>query len=155
MQSKVMTGARAKVYVGTNPIGIFTNVSYGLQYDVQPIFILGRFGPDESVITGQDAVQINASGWRVIGAGPHAMEGARVPRLQDLLFHEEMQITIVDRREDGTEAYTTVHRVRPVGYSTSISARGVQELSISFIGLSVTDESGPQNDPGASSLPDV
>lgn len=152
-QSETMHGGRARLILGNQIIGIFTDVSYGVVYDNQPIYVLGAFGPVEIVLTGQEAVSINATGWRVVGTGPHSEKGGAVPKLQDLLTHEDTFIEIFDRK-NSSKAIMTVKGVRPTGYSTSISSRGVQQIQVSMIGLTVEDESGEQGEAaGATSFP--
>lgn len=155
MPAKVMTGARAQLIV-TDPttntgkvVGIFNNVSWGLAYDAQPIYILGRYSPAETVYTGQEPVSISATGWRAVDSGPHV--AAKVPNLLDLMNHEYMELAVFDRQTN--KMIAKIHSVRPTGYSTSVAARGVQEVSVSFIGLLVDDESTTNAElPGASDL---
>ena len=151
-QARVMHGARAKMNVGSNTVGIFTNVSYGVQYDAQPIYILGAFAPQEIGYTGQEAINISASGWRVVGHGPHDPNGAQVPKLQDLLRHDDITLSLFDR-QDSRNPVMVVTGVRPTGYSTTVNSRGLQEITVTFLGLQLSDESGPQNEPGAVTLP--
>lgn len=145
-QAKVMHGARAIVKIGGIARGIFTNVSYSVQYDAQPVYGLGRFGPHEIALTGVQPVSVQASGWRIVDTkekkrGPHIE--ASIPRLDELLRHEDTTITIEDRQDPDTPILH-VSGVRPLGYQTSISARGLQEISCSFMGLAATDETGDQ-----------
>lgn len=141
---KVMSGARAKFGI-VDPatgqaryVGIFNNVSYGLTYDAQPAYILGRYSPAEIDYTAQEPVNITASGWRVIDHGAHAE--AKVPALADLLTHEYLVLTIVDR-QNPTRNIATFRNVRPTGYSTTISARNLEEVTVTFVGIFVDDES--------------
>lgn len=156
MPAKVMTGARAQLMIvdpntGEGKVmGIFSNVSYGLTYGAEPIFILGRYSPDEIVYTSQEAVSIQASGWRVIDAGPHTV--AKVPKLADLLRHEYIELAIFDRQTN--KRIAKIHSVRPTSYSTSLANRQPEEVSITFMGLLVDDESTENAElPGASQLP--
>lgn len=146
---RVMSGPRAKLAIvipgqQARYVGVFQNVSWGLTYAAEPIFILGSFGPVEIEYTAQEAVQITCSGWRVIERGPHAEMG--VPRLQDLLLHEYLELMIEDRqsREQGKPdqivRIAKFRNVRPVGYSTQISARQLEEVTVTFMGLRVDDE---------------
>jgi len=138
-----VTGARAKVYIAdpntgkAELIGIFNSVSLGLTYDVQPVYILGRFGPAASVYTGQEPVSVQCGGFRVVGAGVHLM--ARMPNVKDLLTHEYIQIVVHDR-QSGKKLHV-VNECRPVSYSTTISARDIEQINITYIGLRVDDES--------------
>jgi len=152
-----MTGARAKVYIadpnnGGSPVlvGIFNSVAWGLNFEVRPVEILGRFSPDELVYTAQDAISIQCSGFRVVGNGPHAM--ARMPNTRDLLTHEYLQMVILDR-QTGQEI-AKFHSVRPVSYQTTLNARNLEEVSVSYMGLLVDDESTQLTERSdASSLP--
>ncbi len=149
VKAKTMTGARAKLWVNGVLTGIFSNVSYGVTYDVSPIYILGRFNVAELVYTGMDVVNITATGFRVMENGPYA--NASVPQLQDLLNHEDIVIQLIDRQAASAQKANvmTVTGVRPLGFSTSSSARGASDLTVNFQGMLLEDESGNQDDVGA------
>ena len=139
-----MSGARAKLQIvdpnkggSSQVVGIFANVSYALAYDAQPVYILGRYSAAEIDYTSQEPVQVTASGFRVINQGAHAQ--ARVPALADLLRHEYITLEIIDRQTGATIA--KIRNVRPTGYSTSISARQLEEITVNFMGILVDDES--------------
>jgi len=156
MPAKVMTGARAQLMIvdpntGEGKVmGIFNNVSVGLTYGAEPIFLLGRYSPDEIVYTSQEAVTVEASGWRVVEFGPHVV--AKVPQLSDLLLHEYIELAIFDRQTN--ERIAKIHSVRPTSWSTTISARQPEEIRVTFIGLLVDDESTTNAElPSASTLP--
>lgn len=139
---KTMTGARAQLAVidpNTNEakiLGIFNSVNYGLTYDVEPIYIMGRYSAAETVYTAQSPVGVSATGWRVIGNGPH--KAAKVPALSDLMAHEYMELAIYDRQTG--QFIAKIHSVRPTGYSTSMAARSPEEVTVNFVGLLVDDE---------------
>lgn len=155
---KVMNGARAVVRVagsGANagqPIGSFSSFSYGLNYDVQPAYILGRYSAAELGYTGMEPVRCSASGWRIVKNGPHV--AAKMPRLQDLLQHEYIQIDVLDRQTG--EVIAIIKDVRPESYSSHITSRALTEVTHTFVGLLVDDESVSNNEsPGANDLPPV
>ena len=139
-------GARAKLFIDGKACGIFNSVNYSLAYDMQPVYILGRFSPSEIVATGQEAINIAASGFRIFDRGPHV--SAKVPHLQDLLGLGEISLAIEDRENPGKPIMTVVG-VKVQGYSTSINARAVQEISVTFIGLRLSDESGSNDEEGS------
>lgn len=142
MAPKVMSGARAKLQIidpntgAATTLGIFANVSYALAYDAQPAYILGRYSAAEIDYTSQEPVQVSASGFRVVGQGAHTH--ASVPDLKSLLTHEYITLQIVDRQSG--QAIAKISNVRPTGYSTSISARQLEEITVNFIGILVDDE---------------
>lgn len=151
-QSKIMHGARAQVYVGTKLIGVFTNVSYGSTYDIQPAYILGRFSPAELTYTAAEPISISASGWRVVGAGPYSEEGSGMPLLQDLLTASDVTFSIWDRQLN--KKIMTVEGVRHAGFNTSIAPRALEEMSLNFVGLRLSDENESNNESeGATDLP--
>jgi len=151
--NKVMHGARAIIAIGGRSIGIFSQVSYSLVYDVSPVFILGRLGPAELGYTAQEAVSVSCSGWRVLDSGPHARTGGNVPFVNNLLTQDDVTITIYDRVT--AKPIMTVVGCKCQGYSTSISHRQMQEITVNFIGLSISDESPVSNveGAGANSMP--
>lgn len=142
MVAKTMTGARAQLIISDpstqtgKVVGIFNNVSWGLAYDAQPIYVMGRHSAAEIVYTAQEAVNISASGFRIVDSGAHV--SAKVPQLQDLLTSEYMSLAIFDRQT--SKMIAKMHSVVSLGYSTSITARGVQEISCNFMALLVDEE---------------
>jgi hypothetical protein len=154
--SKVMHGARAQLIIAdpntgkSGVVGIFTSVSYGLALDVQEVPLLGRYSPDELVYTASEAVNVTASGFRVVDAGPHAV--AAVPELSTLMQHEYISLAIYDRQTNKLVA--RIENCRPTGYSTTINARQLEEVTVTFRGLLVHDETVTNSEsPGASTLP--
>lgn len=142
MAPKVMSGARAKLQIydpvkGTITLGIFANVSYAMSYDAQPVYILGRFSAASIDYTAQEVVQVTASGFRVYNEGAH--KHASVPELGKLLESEYITLQIVDR-VNPAKPIAVIRNVRPTGYSTSISARQLEEITVNFVGILVDDE---------------
>ena len=103
---KTLHGARATLSIDGKIVGLYSQVSYGVQYDVQPAYILGRHSPGELVYTAQEPVQISCTGFRVFNNGPHG--DAKVPKLQDLLNHSDISISVFDRQNPGTPLMTAV-----------------------------------------------
>lgn len=139
--ASTLTGARAKLYIDGKLAGVFTSCSWGVSYDTAPMYILGKFNAAEIVYTGMDVIEVNVSGFRVLRNGPHKI-GA-VPHLKDLLTHQEISLQLVDRLSG--EVTMNVINVRPTGYSSETSARGVQSLNIRFQGTEAMDESLPSD----------
>lgn len=160
-KSKVLHGARAVLWIGSTPIGIFNNVSYGVTYDISPVFILGRTGAAELAYTGMEVIQVTAAGFRILENGPFAVvdkdSGASlIPKLQDVLNYQDLVISLHDRLEtDPTRGIIMeLTNVKPQGFSSSVGARGLQEMTCTFLGLHLSDESGSNNeDPTAVDLP--
>jgi len=160
-KSKVLHGARAVLWVGTTPVGLFNNVSYGVTYDVSPVYILGRASAAELAYVGMEVIEISASGFRILGNGPFGTidkgtGSALVPRLQEILTYQDLVVSLHDRLETDPEKgnIMTVTNVKPRGFSSSVGARGLQEMTVNLVGLYLSDESGPNNEPASAvSLP--
>jgi len=148
-QQKILHGSRAQLQVNGRTIGLFSQVSYGVQYDATPSYVLGRFSPAEITYTGQEAISVTATGFRVVDNGPHAV--ASVPKLQELLNHEDITLAIYDRQTN--KLIMSVVGCRPTGFSTGVATRSVADVTVNFLGLRLSDESGESNESsGASDL---
>lgn len=148
--SKVMVGARAKIYVNNQLVGIYETCTYNMNIGTEPIHILGRYSADEIVATSYEAVTLSCSGFRIVGQGPHVLPA--VPKLQDLMGLEGITITVVDR-QTGQAILTAIGCV-PNSYSGNHNARATSRITINYTGLRVSDESGAQDEgAGAVSLP--
>ena len=151
--SKVMTGARAKIYVNNKLVGIFETCTYNMNIGTEPIHLLGRFGPDEITPTSYEAVTISCSGFRVVGNGPHVLPA--VPKLQDLLNLSGVTITVVDRQQTDPKKATILTAIGcvPNSYNGNHNARATSRITINYTGLVISDEDGDQSEAGAVSLP--
>jgi hypothetical protein len=136
-----MSGARAQLIISDGKearvVGIFNNVSYGLTYSAHDVYTLGRFSANEIVYTAQETMHITASGFRVVDHGPHV--SAKLPTLLDLIEQPELEIWIKDRQTDKTIA--RIHHVKATSFSTTISARNLEEVTVTFMGIEFEDES--------------
>lgn len=130
-QSKILHGARAVLYLGNQPQGIFNSCSYSMGYDVAPAWILGRFSPAELVYTGAEVVNLNLSGYRVLDNG--SFETGRIPLLSELLTAEGYTVMLMDRATD--KIIMKVVDAKPTGFSGSVSSRSLQEQSMTMQGL--------------------
>jgi hypothetical protein len=149
MPSKVMVGARAKVYVDNQLVGIFEGCTWNVNVGVEAIHLLGRYSPDEITPTSYEAVTLNCSGFRVIGSGVHVLP--KFPKVQDLLSLEGVTIAVVDR-QSGTNVLTAIGCVGTTN-SGGYNARAASRVQINYTGLRISDESGDQDEAGAVSLP--
>lgn len=158
---KVMSGARAKV--GTyNPatgqtewVGIYSNVSYGVVYDTQAAYILGRYSAADVDYTAVELVNMTATGWRVINFGPHTT--GRLPRLADLLHHQYLTFAVADRLLEEQTAdgrIAVIRKVRPTSFNTTISARQLEDMTMTYVGILCDDEDGiNEENPLSTDLP--
>ena len=159
-KSKVLNGARAVLWIGTTPVGIFNSCQYGVNYDVQPAYILGRYSAAELIYTGMEVIGLSMSGFRVTDHGPFSVvdreTGARlVPRLQDLMTYDDISVSLHDRMEtDPNKPIMVVTMVKPVGFNSTMAARALSDLSVTMQGIHFSDEEGDQDESaGSSDLP--
>jgi hypothetical protein len=156
-----MHGARAKVGVhdpstgDTKIIGSFSSVSYGVTYETQPAWILGRYTAAAIDYTSVDIVQITCSGWRVVGHGWHV--DAKLPRVQDLLTADYIELVVIDRQAEvlgGEPRIARITQVRPTSGSGGFEARQLSGTTHTYVGLLVSDESVTNAEhPSAADLP--
>lgn len=150
MPSKVMVGARAKVYVNNQLVGIYETCTYNMNIGTEPIHLLGRYSPDEITPTSYEAVTVSCSGFRVVGQGPHVLPA--VPKLQDIIALEGVTLTVVDR-QTGLAILTAIGCVAN-SYNGNHNARATSRVTVNYTGLRISDESGDQDESaGAVSLP--
>ena len=158
--AKTFTGARAIVKVTdvngkAQIVGVFDSCTWAVNHGLEPLHMLGRYNPQEIAINSYEAVTVNCSGFRLIDNGPHV--GARVPKLEDLLNFQTVDLSITDRQSGST--LLIVSDCVPINYSTQINARATSRIQITYTGIVAADESGAQEDgviEGASgSLPAV
>ena len=155
MPAKVLSGARAKLgfYDGNtvNYVGIFSDVSYGVTYDVQPAYILGRYSAAELDYTAMEVVHITANGFRIVNHG--WFKDALFPSLNQLMTANYLTMSCLDR-QTGKEV-ARIDFVRPVSATGGFSARQLSTSTHSYMGILCADESKPDNNesPGAMNLP--
>jgi hypothetical protein len=150
-QSKIFTGARAKVTINGKVVGLFSNASWSIRQEKAPQFILGRYNPAEITPTTQEAVQLTLTGYRVIDAGPYAVAGAS--HLYQLLTEEDFSVSIEDRQLK--KSIFQANGCRVTGWSSGAASRGVSDIRVDIIGTIAWDESVKSDeDTGAVNLTD-
>lgn len=150
MASKVMVGARAKVYIDNVLVGIFENCNYNSSIGVEAIHLLGRYSPDEITPTSYEAVTLSCSGFRVVKSGVHVLP--KFPKVQDILGLEAVTITVVDRQTKET-VLTAIGCIGTTNTGNH-NARATSRITVNYTGLRLSDESGAQDEgAGAVNLP--
>lgn len=137
-RAKILTGARAKVLINGQLVGLFSQCTWSIRQGKDPAFILGRYNPAEITPTTQEAVQLSLSGYRVVDAGPYKVANATL--LKNLLNEEDFSIAILDRQTNKT-IFTAVG-CRVQGWSSGVAARGVSDIRIDVTGIRGEDEFG-------------
>ena len=149
--SKIMTGARALISIGNKQIGFFSSCDWSYSIDVQPAYVLGRYGVAEPTYTSAPPVTVRCAGFRAFDGssenGPHQLlssgDSKLVPTLNDLLNAQSVDIVIVDR-QNPDKVFMKVVNAKSTGYNTSLRAREQQTMSVEFVGMRVT--AGSENE---------
>lgn len=154
--TSVMSGARARcAFVNgsqLNFIGIYSDCSYGVSYDVEPVYILGRYSAAASEYTSASIIQLSCSGWRAINSGFYSATGGNMPKLQELISAGYMTFVIHDRQTD--KEIARIEKVRPASGSVGFSMRQLSSGTYTYVGIMASDESGPVGEsPNAMDLP--
>lgn len=150
MSQKTMNGARAKVRVDGQIVGIFDSCQYGANLGTEAIHILGRYSADEIAINSYEAVQVNCSGFRIVDQGMHVLPAA--PKVQDLLNFQRIQLEIEDRQTK--KNIGIIKDCVPQSWGEAQQAKGTTRINISYIGIQLSDEDGDQAESdGATTLP--
>ena len=137
-KAKILTGARAKVLINGNVVGLFSNCTWSLNQEKVAQFILGRFSPAEITPTSQEAVSVTLRGYRVVDSGPYKVANATL--LKNLLQEEDFSVVILDR-QTGKSIFTAVG-CRVLGWSSGVAAKGVSDIELRILGLRAEDEFG-------------
>lgn len=141
---RVLSGARAKVGFlqndTVNYIGIYSDVSYTTAIDQQAVYILGRFSAASIDPVALEVVNISATGWRVLDHGPFAKTGGNFTQLQNLMTDGYLTFSIMDRQSEKEIARIT--GVRPASATGGFSMRQLSNVTFSYVGLLLSDESG-------------
>jgi hypothetical protein len=156
----VLHGARAKMGIfdsGPNgkftPVGIFSDVSWSVSYDVQGAWILGRYTAAATEYVAQDLIHVNATGYRIVDHSWYA--DAKFPKLFELANAGYLTMMVEDRQSG--KNIGTIKKLRPATASVGFSPRSLSAVTHTYIGILYTDETATNNDEGegAMSLPDA
>lgn len=150
MAQNIMHGARAQLLIEGKVVGLFSQVSYGVNYDAQPSYILGRHSAAEITYTGQEPISISATGFKVVDKG--AFVSAGVPQLNELMTFVDLKLSIFDRLTN--KEIMTCYEVKPVSFSTGLAARSISDFQVSFLATRLSEDNLSGNEgTGASEIP--
>jgi hypothetical protein len=147
--AKTLTGGRGKVYIDNALVGIFDSCSWSGGMAVEPIYILGRASAAEIVPTAFETVNVSCSGFRVVDNGIHTLP--KFPKFQDFLNLQGIKIDIVDRQTG--KMIASITDCVPTSHNQGVNARATSRISINFMGIKLTDESGDQAEVDPVNLP--
>lgn len=155
--SKVIVGGRSVVSItdangNTQVIGIFESCQVNESLSTEDIHLLGRYSPDEIVVTAYNAVTANCSGFKVYGHGAKIL--GKFPKLNDLLTLGPVTLTVADRQNPAGSAMVTIINCIPDTNGTNFQTKATSRVNLSYRGTMLTDESSQgDSESGAVSLP--
>jgi hypothetical protein len=151
-QAKVFNGAQALMYVDGILVGLFDSCTYTVNITTEAIHILGRYSAAEITPTAYEAVDVNCSGFRIIGNGGHKLP--KFPKLQDILNLETITLTLVNRKGGPQAApIMVVENCVPTSLGNGAQAKSTSRIQVSYRGTKASDEDGIQDEGGAANLP--
>lgn len=150
---KIMSGARAIFRINNKVVAFATNVNYSVSHPHQAVNVLGRYSTARhepvgaEVSFGCTAMRFTATAGK--GNSPQKKGAENImPRLQDILSTDELQVEIIDRATD--ETLLMVSRAKMTQRSGSMGSRDLLSESWQFVGIVAEDsDSGPQNESSA------
>lgn len=134
---KTVHGARAKISLNNQVIGIWTSFDYSVAYDVAAVYILGRFSAAELVTTAIEPVNIDASGFRIVKNG--FFKQGQLTQLKDLLNQEGIVVTVIDRQNPDLRL-AVIKGCKPTSTTMSVSAKQLATGRNSYMGLLMDEE---------------
>lgn len=135
--STVTTGARVVFRINGAKVAFANAITYSLSHQLQPVDVLDQPEPAEYAETGY-TVSFTSTQFRVPGQSPRGL--GLVPRLRELLTQPELTAELVDRITGQT--IFLIERVKANQEDFNTDARSLAQLTISFLGIKLSDEAG-------------
>ncbi len=135
--SVTSTGARVVFRVNGQKVAFANAINYTVAHAHQPVDVLDQLAPAEYAETGY-TVNFTATLFRVAGQSPLSV-GLR-PKLQDILTQPELTAELIDRVTGQT--LFLIERVKCTQEDFNVDARALAQLTLSFVGIKMSDESG-------------
>lgn len=136
--SQTSTGARVVFRVQGQKIAFANAFNYTVAHAHQPVDVLDQLEPAEYAETGY-TVNFTANMFRIADQSAIAL-GLR-PKLQNILTQPELTAELIDRVTGKTLAL--LERVKCTQEDLSVDARSLAQLTLSFVAIKQTDETGP------------
>lgn len=135
--SLTSTGARVVFRVNGAKIAFANAINYTVAHAHQPVDVLDQLTPAEYAETGY-TVNFTATMFRV--SNQSALSLGLRPKLQDILLQPELTAELIDRITGVT--LFLIERVKCTQEDFNVDARSLAQLTLSFVGIKMSDESG-------------
>jgi hypothetical protein len=157
-RSLTLNGARALIEIGGVIVGCFESCTWSSTISTETIHTLGRYSAHEIVSTAYEQVDVNCSGFRIMGANPNDAKGGGFAKISQLLTQETVTITIVDRQSAtdaagaGSVKVLTVTGCVPTSYSSGFQAKSASRFQVSYRGTRADYSSDVSDSESASAV---
>ena len=143
-KGRLFTGARARFSIEGIKVGYARSVSVTEEIEYQPVEILDNIRVEEFVAIAY-RVTFTASQFRIIGQTIKslgffpAVGGNTAEHLENILVSGDLVATVEDTRTG--RIYATIEQVKVASHNWTIDARGVVGEDLTFVAVTVKDES--------------
>jgi hypothetical protein len=147
--ARSFNGSRCVLTLDGRTVGIAQSVGVSIGFQVDPIFVIGKYETAELVPNSQQPVNITMRMVRIIGVSP--LEKLRVPTLDDLsgnglLLNTDFSVLLTDRQNNQNPvpgqgvAITQIQNCRTTGFTFDTTASQTSELTLTMTGIYLGDE---------------
>jgi hypothetical protein len=134
---QTFSGARARFYYDSNPVGYASGVSGEESVDYEPVEVLDLLEVREHVPVAY-RVTLSAQIFRIVGDS--LKQQGIFPKPEDIITSNAMSAHLEDKVSGKNPAAFT--GVRCAGHSFDVTARGIVSENVNFVAIRVKDESG-------------
>lgn len=147
--ARSMNGARCILTLDGRTIGIAQSVGVSIGFQVDPIFVIGKYETAELVPNSQQPVNVTMRMVRIIGVSP--LEKLRVATLDDvapngLLMNQDFTVLLTDRQNNQNPvpgqgvAFAQIQNCRTTGWTFDNTASQTSEMTLTMTGIYIGDE---------------
>ena len=147
--AKTLSGSRIVLNLDGKTVGIAQSVGVAVGYQVDPVYVIGKYETAELVPNSQQPVTVTMRMVRIVGTSPLQM--LRQPTLDDvspngLLLNQDFSITLGDRQNNQNPVpgqsvpFLQIAKCRTTSFSFDTSAAQTAEMTLTMTGIYVGDE---------------
>lgn len=149
--AKSMNGARCILQLDGKTVGVAQSVGVSIGYQIDPIFVIGKYETAELIPNSQQPVNITMRMIRIIGVSP--LTELRQASLDDvapngLLQNQDFTVQLVDRQGGSAPGqsvgsgtpFCTIQNCRTTGWTFDTTASQTSEMTLTMTGIYIGDE---------------
>jgi hypothetical protein len=147
--AKALNGARIVLNLDGKTVGIAQSVGVAVGYQVDPVYVIGKYETAELVPNSQQPITITMRMIRIVGTSPLSV--LRQPTLDDvssngLLLNQDFSITLGDRQNSKNPVpgqsvpFLSIAKCRTTSFSFDSTASQTSEMTLTMTGIYIGDE---------------